>query len=433
MKKYMFKSLATDEFIAIFQEVAGADVRAFFETWTKQPGFPVVTLEEDLTITQRRLSQTGIIEGPTWFIPLDVTYCKDGITQTVTVNLSKAEEKFPVEGCEWIKLNSLAHGFLRTAHNGRWFGAIRAAIEANQLPILDRYTFLRDAAALCRIGLSSYTSLVQILPVFQRETELLGVTVLMNVVSQLDSDFGRDKELFGRFGRYVLSPVMTAIGTVKREGEPPSNEGVRASLFLALLRFEDPGTREFLAEEFRKYQVARQNLGQQAFATFQTGARFVTGGPAFLRQLITENIPPAVRTAAVRALGSSPLAEFTAQLDDILHNGTSEDISLFVGGSVYERENSNCLWEYANSNADFLIEKFGTVAFLLPGLFEAAIHGLFSDVEVAGIQALADKYKDAIFHRVLVQGVERIAPKKQMMANYGDEVIAAVKGLIGDE
>jgi hypothetical protein len=65
------------------------------------------------------------------------------------------------------------------------------------------------------------------------------------------------------------------------------------------------------------------------------------------------------------------------------------------------------LWEFGRKNVDALVAKYGTVAFVLPGLFQSAVGGLKEADEVRDAEQFAKAHQGAIFYRPLLQGIEK--------------------------
>ena len=86
-------------------------------SWTKQVGFPIVTVQEkmldgdkrELLLKQRRFLIDGSIDEnrPIWQIPMSVTIRSDSSKPATKFLLTKEEDKFIVQGVkpsEWIKV-----------------------------------------------------------------------------------------------------------------------------------------------------------------------------------------------------------------------------------------------------------------------------------------------------------------------------------------
>ena len=96
------------------------DVGALMGSWTKQMGFPLVTVEErqldgnrrELRVQQRRfLADGGKDEAASlWQVPIPVTVSSDPSKPKAKFLLDKAEDKFILEGVgpnEWVKVRNM--------------------------------------------------------------------------------------------------------------------------------------------------------------------------------------------------------------------------------------------------------------------------------------------------------------------------------------
>jgi aminopeptidase N len=99
---------------------------AFMEAWVRQPGYPVVILEEDGTLHQAPASTSAESDGLNWVIPLDIGY---GVGRDVrTAQLALGSEPVRVEeGAEWVCLNVTRESLCRVWHKGRFHEGLAAA------------------------------------------------------------------------------------------------------------------------------------------------------------------------------------------------------------------------------------------------------------------------------------------------------------------
>ncbi|XP_063231804.1 endoplasmic reticulum aminopeptidase 1-like isoform X2 [Bacillus rossius redtenbacheri] len=153
------------------------EVKAVMDTWTRQMGFPLVTVNRaggSVNATQRRFLLTGDVSdasdddadpsaespyGYKWYVPLSyyTSECPDEVHH-VWMNMS--DVRFEVnETVEWIKVNVNQSGFYRVMYDEEMWTAIILAMRQNHLifSAADRASLIDDAFTLSRAGLLNVT------------------------------------------------------------------------------------------------------------------------------------------------------------------------------------------------------------------------------------------------------------------------------------
>jgi aminopeptidase N len=63
--RFMYKCVDVSDLRAVVNEVLGRSYDEFFDSWIHQSGFPVVVLEDDLTIAHQRFTPNGLLSDHT--------------------------------------------------------------------------------------------------------------------------------------------------------------------------------------------------------------------------------------------------------------------------------------------------------------------------------------------------------------------------------
>ncbi|CAI5975967.1 unnamed protein product [Closterium sp. NIES-65] len=181
LSKHAYANTVTNDLWNSLAEASGKPVREMMVSWTAQMGYPLISILPPSPGKQGvRLRQTRFLsKGPPseaedkqlWWVPVTATTGRVGGGEGKkldTVVLSEKEgeaEGFVVPEGEggWLRVNAGQTGIFRVNYTEEQWKGISAAVEALQLPVIDRLGSAMDAFALAKAG-TIKTS--QLLPLF---------------------------------------------------------------------------------------------------------------------------------------------------------------------------------------------------------------------------------------------------------------------------
>nr|CDS24674.1 puromycin sensitive aminopeptidase [Echinococcus granulosus] len=173
IQRHKYGNTTTDDLWNALSEVCGEDVGSIMSTWTRQTGFPALTVhkvsdtaEDGLVISiqqDRFLAEGGYSDDTSeWYVPVTICEAADStkILKRVLVPPSARTQAFSVHlpSGSQIRLNPGAVGFYRVQYEGSLMGPILEALGERRLENRDRLCVLVDAFALARAGRIRMTS-----------------------------------------------------------------------------------------------------------------------------------------------------------------------------------------------------------------------------------------------------------------------------------
>ncbi|XP_078355734.1 puromycin-sensitive aminopeptidase-like, partial [Oculina patagonica] len=181
LKKFEYSAASTDDLWASLSHASSKPVAAVMDTWTKQMGFPVlsVTAEQkgksfQLTISQRKFSADGATKDSSqWKVPIAVCTSASPTQPVVETLLEKDSCTVVVNGVgkdQWIKVNPGQVGFYRVQYSSAMLELLLPAINDNSVPPRDRLGLQSDLFALAQAGLASTTEFLKLAEQFKNET-----------------------------------------------------------------------------------------------------------------------------------------------------------------------------------------------------------------------------------------------------------------------
>jgi len=162
LNRHAYGNAVTEDLWAALNEVSGQDIAGMMNTWTKQPGYPVVDAR---TYAQKRFTYIPQNSEQSWQIPIKTIQCASG-----------------------TKVNASQTGFYRVQYSQEMLIALYPAMESRELPTLDRIGLLDDTYALQRAGIIPATQYLELAGHYRDETEY---SVWSNLCSGLGGIIGR--------------------------------------------------------------------------------------------------------------------------------------------------------------------------------------------------------------------------------------------------
>ncbi|CAG9569100.1 unnamed protein product [Danaus chrysippus] len=192
-------------------------VKQVMDTWTKQTGFPLVTVnrnysDKSVNISQKRyVWRQEILSSQSWWIPLSIK-CESGTEDPKLVWLSNEEgvldDKHLEHGCdqnEWMLFNyNMMAPFRVNYDENNWKLLINTLTsdKYSVIPVEGRVQMLSDAFELAWNNQLDYGMTLQLASYLQREQEYLPLYTGLSGLSKISNVLKRSAE-YGLFQEYV--------------------------------------------------------------------------------------------------------------------------------------------------------------------------------------------------------------------------------------
>ncbi|KAI6679924.1 hypothetical protein NL676_033805 [Syzygium grande] len=280
IKRHACSNAKTEDLWAALEEGSGEPVNKLMNSWTKQKGYPVVSIklkDDKLEFEQSQFLLSGSHGVGQWIVP--ITFCCGSYDARQSFLLETKSASIDLEESgAWIKVNVDQTGFYRVKYDKDLQAKLRYAIENKMLSATDRFGILDDSFALCMARQQSLTSLLTLMAAYREE---LDYTVLSNLIrisykiARISKDATPElmdyiKEFFVGLFQYSAEKL----GWDAKEGESHLEAMLREQILSALAEF---GNEPTLKEASRRFHV-------------------------FLDDRSTPLLPPDIRRAAYVAL-----------------------------------------------------------------------------------------------------------------------------------
>ena len=191
LKKHAYGNTQTGDLWAALSDASGKPVEKIMDIWTKNIGYPVITVTENegansIHVKQNRFLRTGDVkpeEDKTLFPVFLGLRTKDGIAKDLT--LSGREQDFDVPSLDFFKVNADHAGIYRTSYTPDRLEKLGQAAKEGLLTVEDRAGMIADAGALASSGYQKTSGLLALLKGFGDEPEFVVWSEILNRVSAI--------------------------------------------------------------------------------------------------------------------------------------------------------------------------------------------------------------------------------------------------------
>ena len=264
LKKHSYDNTQTGDLWASLSDASGKNVDKVMDIWTKNVGFPVVTVKEDgsgsISLTQNRFLRTGDTkpEEDKVLYPVFLGLrSKAGVDEALT--LDKREGSFKIPDADFFKLNANHTGLYRTAYSPARLEKLGEAAKKGLLSVEDRAGMIADAGALATSGYQKTSGVLSLLKGFDSESEFVVWNEILARISAVQSAWiFEDKPIregLESFQRGLVSPRAHKLGWTFSENDGHIEQQFKALLFGSAGLSGDETIIKAAKEMFAKYMA----------------------------------------------------------------------------------------------------------------------------------------------------------------------------------
>ena len=236
LSKHSYGNARTEDLWAALESSSHMAVSSVMNTWIKQAGFPLVTIETsrkskhfEITASQKRFLYENILGSEetrgSWKIPLNITAVGDQPTISHLLQQKREQVTLPIDtdskGIGAVKVNFGQSGFFRVNYGNKDWLRLKSSVENLTLPAIDRLGLQNDCFALARAG---YLKGVDFLT-FAKASKSENNSIVWRDLTGNIQAFGRlicQEDYWNEFQDYILnlySNIVKSVGWEKGSQE----------------------------------------------------------------------------------------------------------------------------------------------------------------------------------------------------------------------
>lgn len=241
LKKHAYGNTQTGDLWAALSAASGQDLSKVMDIWTKNVGYPVITVTENadkksIHVKQNRFLRTADVKPEEDKIIYPVFLglrSKDGVNEALTLNEREAD--FDVPSLDFFKLNADHTMIYRTSYTPERLEKLGQAAKDGLLSVEDRAGMLADAGALASSGYQKTSGVLNLLKGFDNETEFVVWNELISRLSMIQSAWIFEdqavKDGLETFLRDLVSPKAHKAGWEFADSDDHIQQQFKAMLF----------------------------------------------------------------------------------------------------------------------------------------------------------------------------------------------------------
>lgn len=426
LKKHAYGNTTTGDLWAALSDASGKDVERVADIWTKNVGFPVVTVTEDaknsaIHVKQNRFLRTADVkpeEDQTLFPVFLGLRTKGGIDEELTLN--KREGDFKIPDLDFYKLNADHSGIYRTSYSPERLQKLGENAKAGLLSVEDRAGMIADAGALSAAGYQKTDGLLSLLKGFNTEPEFVVWDELTARIGALRSAWifedEKTRNALKAFQRDLVSGKAHELGWNFSDKDGHIEQQFKALMFGSAASAGDEAAKKAAFDMFEKFAAGDRaalhpNLRSSVYANV-----LQYGGKKEYDALVKEYETAASsdeRNAALRSLGRARDPELIQRTlaYSLSKHVKEQDIYLPLAGLRAHREGIEAFWAWMKANWDLLKQKMPPSFTLLGSVVSMATSSFTHEDQLIDVEQFFHGKSTKGFDRNLAQSYDAIKAK----------------------
>ncbi len=407
IKKFSYKNATTENLWNSLEEASEKPVKKMMDTWTKQTGYPVVRVtakDNTWTFAQQRFLYTGKKDKTNWYIPLAI--------QKGTVHYHEMTGKKMTHTIEGEATpNPSQVGFYRVQYDHQLLEQQKKRF--SKMPILDKTSLQGNLYALIRGGYSDVRDYLELLQMYQEETDYTLWAEILSNVAEIKFLFAHTplKEPLDAFTRRLVASILKKLGWDEKHGEEHTQILLRA-VVLGSAGFS--GEAAVVAEAQRRFalHLKEKNLNPNLRGiTYSIVAR--NGGRNEYDQLKQLYDEATLQEEKVRLLGA--LAMFKQEelvketLAFTLSPGVrSQDTMIGMARTAANSHGTVLAWEFFRKNWNEFNKRYGEGGHILGRLIKELCTKFSTTEKAQEVEEFFKSHPAPSAKRAIAQSLEAI-------------------------
>ncbi|XP_058786056.1 aminopeptidase M1-like isoform X2 [Vicia villosa] len=428
IKRHACSNAKTEDLWAALEEGSGEPVNKLMATWTKQQGYPVVSVKvnnQNLEFDQSQFLSSGAQGEGQWIVPITLCFGsydvrKNFLFQTKSETRDVKEllgSPISEDNKSWIKLNVEQAGFYRVKYDELLAAKLRYAIERKLLSPSDRFGILDDTYALCMARKESLTSLLNLMAAYREEDDY---TVLSNLlsISQKVERIAADAvpallDYFKQFLINILQYSAERLGWDLKPGDTHDNALLRGEILTSLAKFGHDLTLDEASKRFQAFLEDRNtpllppDIRRAVYvAVMKRATKSNRSGYESLLKVYRETVLSAEKTRILGSLSSSSDPDLILE---VLNFMLSSEVQIQDAphGLGVNREGRDVVWAWLKENWEHISKTYGS-GFLITRFVSATVSPFASLEKAKEVEEFFDSHPMPTIVRTLKQSLERV-------------------------
>ena len=440
LERFQYANATTEDLWQALAEESGKPVKRIMDTWTKQTGYPLLSVnmnQGEVELHQSRFFLSGVPDRDDtsrWAVPLAI---RTGAARDTFGVFEDERTSVGVDGGRtgWVKVNPDQTGFYRGNYSGELWDRLAGAVEAGELSsAIDRLGLQNDAFALARAGYLDPGRPLALASAYGNETDYTVWADLSENLRAYDIVLADRPchESFRAFARGLYQIIYASLGWDARPGESHLTKLLRPMVIGLLGRYGDPKVN---AEALRRFDRAAAE-GMPVAPDLRVAvygqvveSRGSEGYEAVLA-LYREAELHEEKNRCLRALGCGAdpgLLRRTLEFS-LSDEVRGQDTPLAVAGVAMNPLGRDLAWDFLREKWTEFDRRYGQGGFIIARIVSITTED-FTTLEKAGeVEAFFEAHPAPAAARTVRQSLERIRSNALWLERDGEAIARWLDG-----
>ncbi|OWF44859.1 Endoplasmic reticulum aminopeptidase 2 [Mizuhopecten yessoensis] len=445
LNTYKFGNARTEDLWDILTEFTQTNVSSMMDTWTKQMGYPVITMkrkDEGVQVTQEHFL-LGRQKAPLspynykWNIPFRYAVAKtSGISdQLINIHMDSGT-KFQADHdqVKWMKGNYGMYGYYRVNYEeSNWRALIKQLTDNHTVfSSTDRAGLIDDVCFLARAHKVSQTMALNMTKYLRNEGDYLPWSVALDCLTFIGERL-RNKAVYDKLQKYTVGLMHPIIAKLSWEDTGSLLDKFLRSLMIdKALEFGHQTTIKNGKTMFHSWMKDGKKLNVNLKGEiYRAGAQYgdISESNFIYKEYIKAPIPSEKHTLLVALCYTSHesilqrLLKETAKGDVIRH----QDLRIIMAEISKNPKGQLLAWIFLKDNWNNILEWFSGSLFVLPDLIQSATSSFSSVKRLAEVKAFFNSVDASAGKRQVLTSLNQIQMNIDWLENNEDEVTSWFK------
>lgn len=376
LKKHSYKNTKTINLWEAFEKVSHKPVRSMMSSWTRQAGFPLVSIETEnkLLIKQERFFSSRITRKKfeknklnfKWQIPLACELINGGKITDENILISKS--KTTIKGSTLGVINKNESSFLKVNYDHKTLEYLKTKIKEKQISPLDRLGVIKNLFSLAEGGYIKTSQALEFSQNYRDETEYMvwleiasGIKKIYNILIEKE-----ETVKYQKFALSLFSSLSESMGFEHRIGEGHGNILLRS---LALSQAGFYGDKNVIKKakqifDNRNIKSIDPDLKVAIYGIIMTNGKLKEWE---IFSYLYKNTEDAEEKDIIgRTLGSFNDSEIIEKaLNFAMSKNVRTQDTPFILASIWRnKEGRDLTWKFIKDNWEIILQRYGGSNFL---------------------------------------------------------------------
>lgn len=437
LKKHAYGNTQTGDLWAALSKASGKDIEKVMDIWTKNVGYPVVSvtenaLDKSIHVKQNRFLRTADVkpeEDMTLYPVFLGLRTKSGIDESLV--LSGRESDFKVPDLDFFKLNADHTSIFRTSYTPERLEKLGKAAKDGLLSVEDRAGMIADAGALAASGYQKTSGLLNLLKGFDSEKEFVVWNEIITRVNSIQSAWmfedQKTRDGLEAFLRDLVSEKAHQAGWEFKESDGHIESQFKALLFSSAGSSGDKTVVKAAQDMFAKFAAGDKSAINANIRGSVFGIALKYGGEKEYNVVLDtyRNAKTSdERNTALRSLGRARDPELIKRTLSLPFGGEvkEQDIYMPVGGLRTHPAGTKALYTWMKENWDELSTRLPAGLSMLGSMVSICTSQFTHLSDLEDIQKFFSEKSTKGFDQSLAQSSDAIRAKAAWLGRDGQDV-----------